>query len=542
MKFKFLFASLLASALTVSAQDHQDGMEYYKADQHAEAKILLERNLHNPETDKALAYFFLGVIDAHNEDFTAAKANFEKGIAEDPKKAVNYVGMGRLALINGDEKAAEDYFKQAVSINKKDAKIYVMIARKYHRTDPVKYAKQIEKNMQQAMKANKKEPDIFMFRGDIKGMEKDWGGAAAEYENAILYQEDLPEAYVKYARTYFNVNPEFAIKKLEDYLAKYPDSALAQRELAEKYYDNNQLTKAAEQYGKYMENPNHFKQDEIRYVALLYFGKKYEESYALANKILSEDPGNFYMQRMTFLDQAALENNAEAKTLAERFFANGKGEYVANDYTTYGKVLQALDEDSLAVIQYEKAVEINPGKVDLLKDLSSAYNQAKMYDKSAEAFQKFVDKGDYVTNDLFVLSGRYMTAGATATDSIAKAGHVANALKYVDIVLEKVPDNFRIQQRKARILLTKNNNEHVKEVADAYVATVAILDQNPDNKTSQADAYKEAYNSIGNYYLAQSDFAGALEWYKKFLELDPTNTALGEFVAKLQERVDKDAK
>ncbi len=542
MKSKFLFASLLASALTMSAQGYKDGVEYYKADQFTEAKTILERNLNNPSTNKSEALFYLGVIDVIHKNYEAAAAHFENGILANPKNAFNYVGQGRLALVNGNDKAAEDYFKQAISINKKDAKIYVAIARNYYRTDPVKYAKQIEKNLEQAMKVNKKEPEIFMFRGDVKTDAKDWGGAAAEYENAILYQEDLPEAYVKYARTYFNVTPEFAIKKLEEYLAKYPDSALAQRELAEKYYENNQLTKAAEQYGKYMENPNHFKQDKIRYVALLYFGKKYSESYALANEILAEDPTNFYMQRMVFLNQAALENNAEAKTLAERFFANGNGEYVANDYTTYGEVLQALDEDSLAVVQFEKAVEINPGKTDLLKDLSSAYNQAKMYDKSAEAYQKYIDNGDYVTNDLFVLSGRYMTAAATSTDSIAKMEHVANAIKYVDAVLEKVPDNFRIQQRKARILLTKNNNEHVKDVADAYIATVAILDQNPDNKTSQVDAYKEAYNSIGNYYLAENDFANALAWYKRFQELDPTNIALGEFVAKLQERVDKEAK
>ncbi len=539
MKSKFLFASLLASALTMSAQGYKDGVEYYKADQFADAKILLERNLHDASTDKAVTYFYLGAIDVANKDYASAKANFDNGIAANSNNAYNYIGLGRLALVNGDEKAAEDYFKQATSINKKDAKVYVLIARNYYKVDAVKYAKQIDKNIEQAIKANKKDPEICMYRGDVKADEKDWGGAAGEYENAILFQDNLPEAYVKYANTYFNVNPQFAIQKLEEYLAKYPNSALAQRELAEKYYENDQLTKAAEQYGKYIQNPNHFKKDEIRYVALLYFGKKYNESDALAKKLLAEDPSNFYMQRMVFLNQAALGNNEEAKVAAEKFFANGKGEYVANDYTTYGEVLQALGDNESAAAQYEKAVEINPNKIELLKDLSSAYNKAKMYDKSAEAFQRFVDKGDYVTNDLFTLSGRYMTAAATSTDSIARAASVENALKYVDIVLEKVPDNFRIQQRKARILLTKNNNVHVQEVANAYKATVDVLDQNPDNKTSQADAYKEAYNSIGSYYLTQNDFANALTWYEKFLVIDPTNTALGEFVAKLREKASK---
>ena len=62
-----------------------------------------------------------------------------------------------------------------------------------------------------------KEPSIFVLRGDRKAAEKEWGDAAGNYENAILYSKGLPEAYVKYANAYFNVNPEYAIAKLQEF-------------------------------------------------------------------------------------------------------------------------------------------------------------------------------------------------------------------------------------------------------------------------------------------------------------------------------------
>lgn len=534
MKFRFLFASFLAGALSMSAQGYKDGVEYFKVDQFDDAKTLLERNLNDPSTDKAAAYYYLGAIDLFQKNLSGAKANFDKGIQADPKNGLNYVGLGKLALMQGNDASAEDYFKQAISMNKKNAKVINAITRAYYTVDQVKYAKQIEKYMAQALKANKQEPEIFVLQGDMKTDEKQWGDAGALYENAILYDQGNPEAYVKYARTYFNVNPEYAINKLKELLQLKPESALAQRELAEKYYENDQLTRAAEQYGKYIQNPNHFKKDEQRYVGLLYFGKKYDESYALAQKLLNEDPNNFFMQRMLFLNKAAMKDYKSAAEQAEKFFANGKGQYVANDYSTYGSVLQELGNDSLAVMQFEKAVEVNPDKAELLKDLSSAYNKAKNYQKSAEAYQQFVDKGDYVTNDLYVLAGRYMTLAATSpVGSDQKKNAVDNAIKYIDIVLEKVPDDYRILQRKARILVTKNDNEPALEVVETYKGVVDMLDKDPQNKTTHVDAYKEAYNNIGNYYLSQKDNATAKVYFEKFLEIDPGNEALREFLGKL---------
>lgn len=536
MKFKFLFSLLLGGALTMSAQGYKDGIEYYKADQLGNAKTILDRTLNEATTNKSEAYYYLGEIALRNGDKATAETNFDNGIAANPEYGFNYVGKGEIALLNGNEKVAEDFLKKANDLGKKNAELQTAIARAYYNADPVKYAKQITKYVERAKKADKKDPYNLIFQGDVKAAEKAAGEAAALYENAILFDPENVPAYVKYANVYFSVSPEFAIKKLEELLALQPNSALAQRELAEKYYQNDQWAKAAVAYGKYIENPNHFTEDKVRYSVLLYYGQLYNESLSLANSLLKNDPKNFQLQRIAFLNKAALKDYTGAEKQAEIFFAlnDPKNKYTSNDYSSLGDVLRELDKDSLAIIQYEKAVEVNPEKIDLVKQLSSAYNSMKNYEKAAQVYQKVIDSGDYKTNDLYVLAGRYMTYGATETDSLKKVAALENAIKYVDLTLAKVDDDFRIHQRKARICIVKNDNKPSEESTASYTTVLALLDQKPENKADRKQDYIEAYNQIAGYYISIGDIAKAKENYMKFLEVDPENEGLRKYIETLK--------
>lgn len=535
MKFKFLLSLCLAGALTASAQGYKDGVEYFKADQFANAKTLLERNLSDASTDKAVAYYYLGAIAIHEKDLAAAKANFEKGLAANPDNAYNKVGLGEVALMNGNVKEAENYFDEAKKVNKKDAGVLSAIGRAYFNADPVKYAKEIEKYDAQAIKADKKDPSIFVLRGDRKAAVKEWGDAAANYENAILYSKGLPEAYVKYANAYFNVNPDYAIAKLQELLQENPSSALGQRELAEKYYENDQWSKAAAAYGDYINNPNHFVEDEVRYSVLLYYGQHYEQSLEIANRLLASDPNNLQLQRIAFLDKAAMKDYAGAEAAAKSLFALKNAKFTSNDYSTYAEVLQELGKDSLAIFEYEKAIEVNPDKLDLYKALSSAYSGAKNYKKALEVFQNFIDKGDYVTNDLVTLSSRYQNVAATSEEgSPEKQAAIAKAIETIEQVIAKVPDNPIPVRNKARMMLVKYDNKPSEEMEATYQQVVALLDKDPENKTKRADMYNEAYSQIASYYISQKDIPTAKMYYEKVYELDPTNQALRDYIDKMK--------
>ncbi len=275
----------------------------------------------------------------------------------------------------------------------------------------------------------------------------------------------------------------------------------------------------------------------MRYCVLLYYGQHYDESLAIANKLLAGDPNNFQLQRIAFLDKAAMKDYSEAEALAQRFFAlkDAKNKYTSNDYSTYAEVLQELGKDSLAIFEYEKAIEANPEKGDLYKALSSAYSGAKNYKKALEVFKNFIDKGDYVTNDLVTLANRYQNVAATSEPgSPEKLDAISNAIATIDKVIEKVPGNPIPVRNKARMMLVKNDNQPSAEMAKTYQEVVALLDADPENKTKRSDMYNEAYSQIASFYISEKDIPMAKEYYEKVYELDPSNQALRDYIDKMK--------
>ncbi|MDE5608631.1 MAG: tetratricopeptide repeat protein [Muribaculaceae bacterium] len=535
MKIKHLTLALAAVALSASAQQgFKDGLEYFRANQPEEARIILNNTLHDSTTDKAIAHYYLGQVELLEKDYADARKNFEAGLQVDPQDPYNYVGLGAIELLQGNRAAAEAHFKEAKARGKKNADLLTDIARAYYNADPVAYAKEIDKYIADAKKAQKNHPAPFILEGDMIA-ETNPGGAAAFYENAQMYDSDMtyPEAYVKYARAYFGVNPKFSINKLKELLEKQPNSALAQRELAEKYYENNQLTMAAEQYGKYIQNPNHFDKDKQRYVGLLYFGQKYQDSYDLATKLLAQDPDNFYMQRMQFLDLAALKKYPEASEVAKTFFAHPKQEFTTNDFTTYSEVLKEIGQDSLAVVQIENAIAIAPEKVDLLKDLSAAYSSAGRYVDAANKLQEFVDKGDYSTNDLVMLARRYQNAALS--DTVPETSHelAVKGLDVINKVIERVPDNPRVLQIRATLTYVAEGSQDNETSYNAFKELVDFMDNDPENFVKLKDIYLQALNRLGNYAIKNKDNENAKIYFSRMLELVPENNDLRAFIEKL---------
>ena len=231
MKFKLILSLLVAGGLSAAAQSqgYIDGIDYYKAGQYSNAKDILNRTINDAQPDKAKAYYYLGQVAVAQKNNAEAKANFDKGIQADPDCPYNYVGLGALELRNGNKKAAEDNFKQALKLGKKNHEVTVDIARAYYKADPVAYASDVRKYLDKANKDSKfSEPSVFILEGDMLLDQQKFGEAAAMYEQAITADPENPEGYVNYAHSYFGVNPEFSIQKLQEFLQKQPNSALGQ--------------------------------------------------------------------------------------------------------------------------------------------------------------------------------------------------------------------------------------------------------------------------------------------------------------------------
>lgn len=540
MKLKGLMTLCIAgaSALGVYAQTHVEGQEYYRADQLENAKELLTRALSNSGTDKAVANYYLGMIAADEKDNAAAAKYFEAGVQANPEYPFNYVGQGMLKLAGGDLKGAEASFKEAQKLSKKDPRLEIAIARAYEDSDPVKYEKQITKCVEKARKYNMKNPAIYVFEGDQLRVKKDVGGAAAKYEMAKNYDKNATEAYVKYANLFTRVNPDYAVKMLQELLTVNPQSALGQRELANAYYNKKDYANAVKQYGAYVNNPSHFDSDENRYAFLLFYGGQFKEGYDFATKRLKEDPSDFTAQRYQFMNAAQIpEMKDQLLPLAEALYANHKANPTANkfasiDFTLISNELLSAKRPDEAIAVLQEGIKEMPDFADFNKSLAFAYLDQNNLSKTADEYEVYLSKIEPGYNDFIQQATFDFYAGVENKADAAKAAKYFDAAKAnADKAKAILPDNYKPIKIYGDIAKQTAPSEDAAEKAAVpdYEAAIVLLEGASDTSRYARDA-KEMYMYLGNYYLNQNNVAKAKENYNKIFKYDPDNAELRKFV------------
>lgn len=543
MRIKFLtvFAIVAAAIGSAWASDYTDGIEYFKADQPDNARTILERTINDPSTNKSEAYYYLGEIAFQNKDYTKAAEYYAKGLEADPENAYNLVGQGKLQLTT-DKKAAEKLFKEALKKNKKDAGVNLAIAKAYYETAVPGY----EKYLANARKADKTFPDIYLFEGDILANQGRNGDACGYYEMAINFDPNCVEAYVKYSHMYFDINPEMAIGKLEELLQKAPESALAQRELAEAYYKNQQYAKAAAAYETYVANPNHFEEDRARLATLLFYSKRFDESYNLAKSILAKEPDNFVLNRVILYNLFELSRYSEAKAVAEKFFSlpeNVRHTFLSRDYECYGDLLLELDEPNEAVTSFLKAFELDSTNISLLKKISAAYEAAEEFPLSIKFYSQYMD---HASDNLRVMD--YFRFGQTCyrvgmADTIGGQAYLMKADTLFAKVIEQAPDNYLGYMWRARAAAGRDPETTLGTAKPYYEQTIEVLNQDSTNLSkSRVAAYIESYRYLGYYNFLKAYSEEAVQfpakakeykdntrlYWNKMLEFDPNNKDIEE--------------
>lgn len=545
MKLRFLFSLMLGASLAASAQGYQDGVDNYNADRFDIAKEILTNTINNPSTDKAVSYFYLGNIAFLEKDYNAAKANYEKGFQVNPEYAYNIVGLGQCALQSGDKSGAKKLFDQAIKLNKKNTEVMAAVARAYWNVDPVAYSKDIESMIKKAFKESKNmESAVYMLQGDMAA-KRDPGEAAGLYEMAINMDKEKGvvnrEGYVKYAHVYDYHNRPLVLEKLEELNQLEPNSGLAQRELAEIYYNDGKYDDAWRSYAKYVQNPNHFRRDEQRYSALAFSAKQYDESIKYAESVLSQDPGNPYAYRLLMVNYDATEKPELAVENGEKLFNSPKlDELTLNDYKVYSRNLMTLDRAPEAVTVLEKGIEAfkdnQERSKELIPMLSKAYNLSGNSDKAIEVQMAFLDSGAADASDYFQAYSSYFAKAReeVKTSPEAAKANFDNALKYLNLAIEKAPNHYYYYYQKGILLYTMNGNAMDNAAAEALETMLTKLDASSEATKDGAKPYLPSTYTLLAIHYSHSDKAKALELVQKGLEVDPANMNLRQQLENLQ--------
>ena len=421
------------------------------------------------------------------------------------------------------EEQADDLLKGK---NKKNVDLVLAIGRAYMEAGQLEQA---EDYVKIAKKADSKSAAVSIFEGDIAVARKDPGTASQRYEEAIYFDPNCKEAYLKYADIYKAANPGLATSKLEELRAIDPQAVEVDRKLAEIYYSANEFDKAADAYSRFAEGDKATEKDLVNYSFALFLNHDLEKSLAVANLGLQKNPQHAVFNRLRMYNFIDLKRYDEAKQAADSFFAACKTEDLTYlDYLYHGTLLDALKDYNNAVISLEKAYEMNKDRTEVLRQISSSYEGAEKYEEAIDAFNKYVATlpEEQKTPDLTFEVGRLYYAEGTTADSVNYTPEMKKeALLQADSAFAKlaelVPDNYLGNFWRARTN-SALDPETTEGLAKPYYEQVAaMLEEKAKTEPRYNRTIIECYRYLGYYYLVTEDYEKSKEYWNKILTIDP---------------------
>ncbi|MGY4538007.1 tetratricopeptide (TPR) repeat protein [Mucilaginibacter sp. UYNi724] len=544
---------VLALALvgsSVSAQSIADAKKAIDAEQFQKAKSML-KNLTVTQPTKDENFFYLGWVYILQEYPDSAKTNFQKGIAVNPKSALNYAGLGAAAFMDKDKATATTNFNQAVALAGKDSKPYLYVGEAYLLNDvegkvPAADANAAITVLTKGKTVNAKDAEILVALGDALRTQSKNTEALGNYQSALDLDPKLAHAKVatgviwKYANNFESSETEFKAA-----LAIDPNYGPAYREWAETdirwalsdpKMASAKVKEGADNYRKYLSLTDLSVESRLRYADFLLYAGDYKTLQTEATALSSAANGNLKVYR--YLGYAGYENKDYPAGLAAINTWITKADpkrVIPRDYVYLGRLQIASKQDSLGIASLRKAIAVDTTQVDVYPEIAKALYGQKKYAEAGDAYHVYTQKGrnvkllDHFYEGIsYYFSYDEKSPGAEAT--IAKAD---SAFSYVT---QKAPTDPNAYLFRARVneLKDKDRNNivgYAKPFYEKYIEVTAAKGGAPVDKVKKELA--ESYVYLATYAeFKEKDMAKATENYTKARDNDPTNKQVVSFFSR----------
>lgn len=463
---------------------------------------------------KALKYILAGVVTIGS--YTASFAQ------QDVKAQVDAITKV-IANNKTNLKAAESQVKEFVKINKKNAEALTGLGRAYL---AVKDTINSKKYGEMAIKVNKKYGDGWILLGDIEAFKDDGGAAAQQYQQAIYFDPQNPQGYIKYAWIYRGRSPQEAVEQLEQLRTIKPDYPV-DAEAGHIYYLANNREKSKEYYSKVDVN----KLDKSylsEYARALLLTGDYDKCQEVASFGVKKFPKDVTLNRVAMLAYNASKKYDDAVVYAETLFNKTDSLKATDlDYTNYALALQGTKQWDKAVEMYNKAMDLVEGgqdaKAQVVKMISDVYKEKGDFDASIAKYNEYINMSSKPTaSEINGLAALYMEQAAALAGEPQIAA-IKNAIATYGILEEKYPEqavfaNF-LKAKRSELL----DQDRSKALAKPYYEKVAnLLEAQCDLDATDKSRLVTAYEYLAHVNVLQDNNAKALEYCDKALAINPS--------------------
>jgi len=534
---------------SVFAQSLADAKKAIDAEQYQKAESML-KTLTTTQPTKDENFFYLGWVYIKQDYADSAKVVFNKGIAANPKSALNYAGLGAVARLDKDNSGATTNFNQAVALAGKDAKPYTYVGLSY--LLPTTTDKKVAPADADAAIAvltkgkaiNAKDVDLLIALGDAYRSVLKSNEAYSNYSDASTLDPKNPAAKVATGVLYkFANNFDGSEQQFKDALAINANYGPAYREWAETdlrwsltdpKMASAKIKEAVDHYKQYLSLTDQSVESQMRYADLLILAGDYKTLQQVATDLSKSASTNARVYR--YLAYAAYENKdyQNGLTAINTWFQKADPKrIIPRDYLYQGRLQVALNQDSVGILTLKKALTLDSTQTDVYAEIAKSYFRQKKYAQAGDAYREVTLKGGHSVKltDYFYEGISYYYGYDTKAPNDSLLTRADSAFSYViaKTATSPFPDAFLYRARVNDLKEKDRNNisGYAKPYYEKYIEVVNAKGA-PDEKTKKSLA--EAYAYLGTIYqYKEKDDAKASENFAKARELDPANKSAAAY-------------
>jgi tetratricopeptide (TPR) repeat protein len=465
---------------------------------------------------KLRTVFFMGALLA----CTSLYAQTTENDWQDGIKAIKSL------IKTNPEQATEKADNLIKGKNKKNVDLIVSVARTYLDAGKLTDA---DKYLAAAQKADRKNPKVSILEGDIALERKDPGKACQLYEQAIYFDKNCSEAYLKYADVYRSAHPGQAIDKLEELKSVDPQKAsIVDKAEAQIYYSHNEFDKAAEAYSRFIETPAATDDDNVKYAFALFLNHQFDKSLQIAQRGLQKNSRSAVFNRLSMYNNTDLKHYDEAEKAAQAFFnASDSATFSYLDYKYFGFLLTAQKQYDKAIQAYKSALSKDSTQTALWKEISNGYEELEDYTNAISYFKKYygtLNEEDKTPELIFGLGKLYYSMGSSLdakTQTAQRKAAFESADSVFVIVGQKRPDSYiaTMWQARSNSMLDPDVKEGLAKPYYEKVVEAILAKKDPQYN----NVLVECYSYLGYYSLLKKQYAVSKGYWDKILAIDPSN-------------------
>ena len=538
----FVLAGLAIASISVNgvAQTLQEAIT--KTDnERFEAASADFKSLVAKEPNKGDNYFYFGENYFKNDNLDSALIMYKKGTEVSPMYPLNHIGIGKVYLFQGKEVDANtNLFKGKTLAEDKTNKpvkalSYLKLAEAYTKAPMYKNLPEAMKLITEASKLDGKNSEVYLLWGDalLEQNPTDGGPAIKQYDKAFELDKKNVRAVTRKGKLYERGrNYTEALKYYKDAEAIDDKFAPAYREKAEIYMKATRYKEAIESYKKYLEL-NNSESARVRFAYALYLAKQYQDAVTEIEQIVAKDAnqspylyrvlGYSYYEITDKTDKEAFKKGINAMNT---FFEKSAGKdfkYIPDDYKYKGLLMSKTGQDSLGVIEIEKAIKLDSvANCELWGDIGKIWVKAKRYDKAIAAYNNkakctkgLTGQDNYDLGRAYYYGPKDMVKADTCFSKLTKASPT-------------YPIGF-FWRGKANLQLDPKNEKWLAK--PHFEAALALVKVEERSTASYKANVIEACEYLGYYFLKQKDNAKAKEYFGIVRDLDPNNKKAKDFFA-----------